>query len=71
MRVKPLQSKKGCSRLLNKIEHDIGVPDDLISDQTAETTGKKSDWMKEARKLKIKPKSSIGATRTWQPTEMI
>ena len=54
VRVKPLVSKAQCSSILLDMDADIGIPESIISDQAAETTGNNTDWMKHVRRMGIK-----------------
>jgi len=52
-RVIPMTSRKDAGKSLVEFTDDVGIPDRLITDGATEFTGKNTDFVKEARRMRI------------------
>ena len=56
--VHPLDSKAKVAQALTEVSDDVRIPDTLLSDGAVEVTGRRTDFMKEVNRLKIRLKRS-------------
>jgi hypothetical protein len=52
-RVIPMTSRKDAGKSLVEFTDDVGIPDQLVTDGAMEFTGKNTDFVKEARRMRI------------------
>ena len=51
--ITPMESKKYALRALHQMDHEVGTPEELVTDLASELSGKHTDWMEAIRKYHI------------------